>query len=794
MAVFSTISFFVALQLLFTLQFPISSLAADANATANSTYWLANIPRRGYPAYNPDPTNLKIFRNVKDYGATGDGSTDDTDAINRAISDGKRCGQGCDSSTTTGALVYFPPGTYMVKRPIVQLYMTQFVGDALHLPTIKARGDFEGAAVIDSNPTYGDGKSWYTHQNNFYRQIRNFVIDLTDLPEDKGTGIHWQVARATSLQNIVFNMRRGGAKNRQQGLFMDNGSGGFMTDLVFNGGRYGAYLGSQQFTSRNLTFNECDTAIWMNWNWLWTLKNININKCKVGIDMTAGGFQQSVGSVTLQDSKIADTPVGVYTAFDADSKPITGGTLVLDNVDFTNCAAAVSKTDGRVILKGNTRVSSWIQGRAYSTNGNYTSTNASVIDGTRLQAQQAPPQKPGRLLDASGAFFAKSRPQYETVPVERFASVKEAGAKGNGVDDDTSKIQDFLNRCAAEDKIAYFDHGAYIVSDTINVPKNVRITGEMWPLIMAKGSAFQDQSNPRPVFRVGEAKADQTGNVEMSDLIFSAVGTQPGAIMVEWNLVGSGNGRSGLWDVHMRVGGAAGTLQQAGTCDKTPEQRKDPDPKCVSVFMMLHITRYARNVVIENSWLWTADHDLDNSDHGQLNIFTGRGLLLQSPGPVWLYGTSSEHHQLYNYQLAQASSIYMGGIQTETPQYQPNPNSLKPYAQLGAYTDPDWNTCAENDDSCRASWGLRAVDSKGVLVYGAGLYSFYQNWNQTCSEQNNCQLNIVDTWGSVASIYGLSTVAVTNMIRSDKGIVSSDPNKNAFASTIAIFRQTGEIQ
>ena len=36
----------------------------------------------------------------------GDGNTDDTAAIQDAISSGGRCGQGCSSSTTTPAVVY----------------------------------------------------------------------------------------------------------------------------------------------------------------------------------------------------------------------------------------------------------------------------------------------------------------------------------------------------------------------------------------------------------------------------------------------------------------------------------------------------------------------------------------------------------------------------------------------------------------------------------------------------------------------------------------------------------------
>lgn len=45
------------------------------------------------------------------------------------------------------------------------------------------------------------------------------------MPPTAGAGIHWQVAQATSLQNLVFNMVKGGSNNKQQGIFMDNGSG-----------------------------------------------------------------------------------------------------------------------------------------------------------------------------------------------------------------------------------------------------------------------------------------------------------------------------------------------------------------------------------------------------------------------------------------------------------------------------------------------------------------------------------------------------------------------------------------
>lgn len=59
----------------------------------------------------------QVFRDVTTYGAKGDGKTDDTAAINRAVQDYKMCGPGCYSSTTKGAIIYFPPGRVTKSNP-----------------------------------------------------------------------------------------------------------------------------------------------------------------------------------------------------------------------------------------------------------------------------------------------------------------------------------------------------------------------------------------------------------------------------------------------------------------------------------------------------------------------------------------------------------------------------------------------------------------------------------------------------------------------------------------------------
>lgn len=57
----------------------------------------------------------------------------------------------------------------------------------------------------------------------------------------------------------------------------------------------------------------------------------------------------------------------------------------------------------------------------------------------------------------------------------------------------------------------------------------------------------------------------------------------------------------------------------------------------------------------------------EDANERQLDIYTGRGILSESAnGPVWLIGTGSEHHVLYQYNIVNSKNVYAGLIQTET--------------------------------------------------------------------------------------------------------------------------------
>lgn len=83
-----------------------------------------------------------------------------------------------------------------------------------------------------------------------------------------------------------------------------------------------------------------------------------------------------------------------------------------------------------------------------------------------------------------------------------------------------------------------------------------------------------------------------------------------------------------------------------------------------------------------------------------------------------------------NYQFAGTKNIFASMLQTETPYYQPTPNAIQPFTVNSSLRDPDFTTsCQGVSGNCAAAWGLRIIDSSNINIYGAGLYSFFNNYN-----------------------------------------------------------------
>lgn len=130
-------------------------------------------------------------------------------------------------------------------------------------------------------------------------------------------------------------------------------------------------------------------------------------------------------------------------------------------------------------------------------------------------------------------------------------------------------------------------------------------------------------------------------------MLVSTQGEQAGAILIQYNLRPSchrnlDDGISGLWDVHTRIGGFAGSKLQAPDCVTNPNvtiTAANLNRKCIAAYMSMHVTKFSDGLYMENNWLWTADHDLDDAlnNNKQITVYAGRGLLIESDkGQLWL--------------------------------------------------------------------------------------------------------------------------------------------------------------
>lgn len=341
--------------------------------------------------------------------------------------------------------------------------------------------------------------------------------------------------------------------------------------------------------------------------------------------MNAGGpSSPEVGSVTLLDSTFTNTPVGIKTAYTPSSNGRTAGSLIIENVNINNVPVMVQDNGGGTVLGGtggSANIAGWGQGHAYTPNGP-----------SSFQGAITPNVRPGSLLQGSN-YYTQSKPQYQNLPVSAFQSTRSSGAAGNGVADDTYPLQQAINNAAGAGAVLFWDAGTYRVTSTLTMPPGSKWVGETYSVIMSSGGFFNDMSNPKPVVRVGNP--GQTGQVEWSDMIVSTQGPQAGAILIEWNLATSG-APSGMWDVHARIGGFAGSQLSVPQCRAT-SGANPVNPNCIGGYMSMHVTPGATGLYMENVWLWTADHDIDDSGDTQVSVYNGRGLYIESTaGTFWL--------------------------------------------------------------------------------------------------------------------------------------------------------------
>lgn len=208
---------------------PADSVKRSVEDTTASTFWYENLKRSGTTAY----------QNVKDLGAKGDGVTDDTAAIQKAIT----------GRSTTAGVIYFPAGTYLVSSNIKSSANTVFMGDPTNRPVIKASASFSGSVLLTGSVAASSGLA------DFFHEIKNLIFDTTAVAPTKSLSIIvWSLSQATQIQNVLFNMPIG-STGHVGILSSGTNSPTFLNDLQFNGGAIGLSISDTQYQFKSMYFN-----------------------------------------------------------------------------------------------------------------------------------------------------------------------------------------------------------------------------------------------------------------------------------------------------------------------------------------------------------------------------------------------------------------------------------------------------------------------------------------------------------------------------------------------------------
>ncbi|CAK7200150.1 hypothetical protein SEUCBS139899_002840 [Sporothrix eucalyptigena] len=690
----------------------ILSLAAHAHA-----YWYANIHHNGISPTIPNGDNWTVFRNVRDYGAKGDGVTDDTVAIQRAIDTGDASGSRASGKSfgMTGqpAVVYFPAGTYAVKSTVTNRVGTILLGDPTDRPTIKATADFSGTyLLVGHDPREPGGECC--------------------VPDGARCQGHTGVATPGQCTQLLYN------------------------DLEIEGGGVGIHLSVTQVHLKGISFKNVLTGVEIASAVHVTAQKMNFTGGSVGIDTTSGGCEL----LNLIDSSASNTSVLVKAPV-ASTAPTVQNSLVLENVIVDTTVASTVQAGQTTAFTGSTEPgTAWIHGHVYT---NETSETQPL---SAPAGKVVPVVRPATLVDKTGAYHTIVQPTYSEYNLSQVVNVKdvpEHPVKGDGLTDDAANIQAILD--VSVDKIVYFPYGIYLLGDTVVVPPGSRLVGEAFTQLSATGSRFKDARHLRPMLQIG--KPGDIGVAQLQDFVFTVNDALPGAVLVEVNMAGVQPGDVSFFFCNFRMAGARGSQLWKNCSDAKT---------CLAARLAAHLTTTSSSYW-EHTWAWSADLDLDGAS-GSVLASPGGGFLIEATRGTWLLGLGVEHHVLYQVNINSAQNVFVGLMEAETSHWQGNGTALYPPSPWAAdstpllNSDPDFKWCAPSSAQCRMGLYQIVRNSSDIFLYSQGWWTFIMGPARTfCSA--DCQDNGAWYEGNKRLfVFGLDTINVKNLVLEGTGPTS----------------------
>ena len=640
----------------------VAPLAAAWRSQDNCSYWYETT------------AHGSAFRNARDFGAVGDGVHDDTAAIQAALNFNQTGGAG-SGLAPSAAIVYLPPGDYLLSDTLVLWYWSNLVGSAVcgtRLLLADRAPGFDGRAglkpLIATNLGFNvslDARAWWLqyrdqggHANdNFYVHVRDLAIVIGD-GNAGAVGVLWQVAQQASIRNVAVDMSRSGAIAFDQGgadyaqaspSGYSIGGGGSWEDLTVTGGSVAFRLVASQNSYRNLSASGASRAcvVAAGMQWAQTIVGLACTGAPVALLYN----NSSPGSVLLLDSVLGPGlgPTAIVT---------NGSALYLQNVAVVG-AGTRFVVDTLLPVPAGGLVAAWGAGAAYVSGvpahaaGGWAGP-LPLPSGVAAAAQGVPFLCGGALCGgsaerpATGLAGAPRRPSF--VGGAAFANARtDYGAVGDGVADDTAALRAALAGGAP----LFLPFGTYRVSDTLTLC-NATLVGEGLAAI-ALAAGAPGYAGPYPALKALLSVAPGC-HAWVADVALTTLGAgNDGALLLEH----AGSAASGFWDVHMRLNYRVGLKARLGGGGGPGGGPGGGG---------------GGGGVLSNCWWWGADHNLstlvemsDSAANCTQDCTVGQalGVEVSTPGPLLLIGTNFEHASASEYNFTGAGSVVGTVIQTE---------------------------------------------------------------------------------------------------------------------------------
>jgi hypothetical protein len=570
------------------------------------------------------PTNIiaKYARNVLDYGAKGDGVTDDTQAFIQALQSARHQ----SGPTTSSQTIYVPSGQYLIKSTLIVWAYTTLVGDWRNPPTLilaPSSPGFQdptnpqpflvtaGGLNVPDNTT-----DWQTRTDAFNGSTNNtFSIHVRDLNIQIGAGnpgawgIYWWCAQDTSLRNVKISAGTG------QGCINLASWGGqsVIANCTFAGGQQGltATATSQEFI-RNCTFTGQSQYSILTWNGLTNFTFLDDTfQSTAWISINASDAYHPA-AVAMINCHFRNMPQGTFQ-YEPYAALLHFERLTFDAVSAVPSFLQSAISNGTVLQWSGSNT----PGAFLPTEGQSNSPifyNNQWITGTDSRLKQD-------IFPGSWRVPVYPRPSAACV------NIKDLGAVGDGSTDDTAVI---TNALATYQEI-YFPTGTYLINAPLTVNAGQKLFGEE--------SSVLTMSVDAPGFGQGSTASVLTVQGDGSQRVVlcgvSISNQAPGGSAVTWN----GDPSSIMMDCEVLNGSSTPLpvldVQQGG-----------------GIF----------------EGLWTGG-----------NQYVQLGVIVQSQGPTNFYQISDEHYGGYCLVLEGAANLLLVNWEAE---YGGNPGDPGVTAQI----------------------------------------------------------------------------------------------------------------